>query len=103
MAYGLDNIKLWGLFAGHPVQQDIQGAARPCHQTGGRRDRGESPLPRNVPVEFFPFQLPPRRIARHSTRFWSPKRIILTRFLQFFFKKYHPSRRLFKVFGRVFL
>ena len=38
------------------------------------------PLPRNVSVEFFPFQLPPRRIARHNTRFWSPKRIILTQF-----------------------
>ncbi len=34
----------------------------------------------------FPIQLPPtpRRIARHNTRFWSPKKIILTRFSQFF-------------------
>ncbi len=53
--------------------------------------------------EFFLLQLPTRRrkkIARYNTRFWSPKRQKKQKKLQ---KKFHPLRRLFKVFGRVFL
>ncbi len=41
-----------------------------------------------------------QKIAHHNTRFWSPKKLILTLFPPKFL---HPSRCLFKVFGRVFL
>ncbi len=61
------------------------------------------PYQEMYPSSFFVATTPldrDKKIARNNTRFWGPKRQKKRKILQ---KKFHPSRRLFKVFGRVFL
>ncbi len=76
------------------MRNQVRGATRPGFETVTPADAkiaGQNAFPTKKCIRRdFPFQLPPRRIARHNTCFWNPKRIILTRFSQFFCKKKPP-------------